>query len=765
MARVKAIQLAVNSALPPALQNYSRALDAKDIADTLAEVARTNPDAYGSIAKKLADIGRHSAYEQGVTIKLDDLDTKFDKPALMKAMTAEIQTAKKLFGADRPGFEKAREDIWQRYVGIIQEHTLGGSKAANTGLYQSVASGARGNASQLRMMVGAPGLYQDANDRTVPIFIANSFSDGIRPAEFLASTYGARKSTLSTKIATARGGFLLKQMVQSAVPIMVTEEDCGTTNGIDVPTDNFKMLRGRVLVGAAGGLEPGSILDRHAAAQLNRKKVGSVIVRSPLTCQAKEGICAKCAGTDPRGKFYPVGEAVGATSSMALGEPITQAALNCLAVGTLVRMADLSVKRIEDIEVGDSVLGADISGSVFPVQVLSVWNQGYQPVIRFAYDNFGFVSHVDCTSIHEILQQDGEGPVKKYPAGKLGNMRAVAVCAARGSKQFATKIGEWELGSLPCRDISVDHPDELFVLANGLIVSNTKHSGGVASGKTKREFSGMDVIEQFVQIPEEFPFRAAVAEKTGRVERIEPAPQGGQFIHIDGESHYVPADSNPIVKVGDTVEQGDQLSDGLMSPADVVRLRGLGEGRRYYAERLGQILTDSGMPPDPRNVEMITRSALDDVQIDDTDQADDGVMPDDIVSYNRMVSSYTPPKDATPTPLSKANGLVLHEPKLHFSIGTTLTPKMVTRLKDAGIQSVLASKSPAPFSPSMTRLQTSTHGRDDWLAAMHTSYLASRMADGAERGADTTIRGNTHFVPPLAFGEGFGEKVRATGKF
>lgn len=998
--RIKGIQLAINQALPEELRDYQRPLDAKDISEVLAKVAVQHPDRYVAVSKKLADIGRYSAYDQGVTLRLDDLETPFDKPAIMEAMRLELDQSRKLNTDNEPAFEAAREEIWQKYLGIIQQASTDGAKARGSNLYNSVASGARGNASQLRMMIGAPGLFQDSQDRTVPLFIGNSFSDGLRPGEYMASTYGARKATLSTKRATARGGFFLKQLSQAAAPLIVTEDDCGTTNGIDVDPNNYRQIRGRVLQGSSHGIEAGSILNRQNAAKLRKAKV--IIVRSPLTCESGEGICAKCAGTDPYGQFYPLGEAVGATSATGIGEPI------CLYKDTLVRMADWSERKIKDIKVGEFVLGSDLLGNLTPVKVLNVFHNGlrdcYKTTVKKGKGRESEQVELISTKEHKVLSSHSkkitepsaiypiespgvgyrhhvqmgigvslEGGVNRPDAALLGvligdgcynggvgsagiafscydpelenwmrellsgmglNLRKMTTGEFRvsrvsmvdqyaefeyvgkklvrnkvkailrregmwghgsGTKRMPTSIETWDnnsvarllggmiatdgwicsskrggihvglcsnsrvlmesakslleirfgiyssritpkikkkkeggsyaptynftvssrpdviaisrmipipgckqkklndllikgedtryrrghfrvvsqvkIGRLDTWDIEVDNSTHLFALANGMIVSNTqnalnvKHLAGVSSAKKQREFSGMNVIEQFTQIPDEFPGRAALALGDGRVESIEDAPQGGKFIVIGEDRHYVDPSSAPTVKVGEYVEKGDTLSDGLADPSEMVDLRGLGEGRRYYSDRLAKILADSGMTPDPLNVEMITRANLNSVRVDDEDRMANGMLPDDEVSYQQAASMYEPPEDARSSPLSSAVGMYLHEPKLHFTIGTRLTPKMVTRMEAAGIKQAMTSPTPAPFTPVMSRLQTSTHGRADWLAQQHTSYLGRQLSDASERGADTQLRGGTHFAPALAVGEGFASQIREKGRF
>jgi DNA-directed RNA polymerase subunit beta' len=466
-------------------------------------------------------------------------------------------------------------------------------------------------------MLSTPGLYTDAQDNIIPLFVRTSFAEGLRPAEYLAGTYGARKAVLSTKRATAKGGDLAKQMVQSAANLVVSENDCGAANGIDLESDD-KSLRGRVLARDLGNITAGTVLDKNALASVRKQGFEKLIVRSPMTCQAKEGVCARCMGLNALGKFPAKGEAVGITAAQAIGEPITQGALN------------------------------------------------------------------------------------------------------------------------------------------------VKHQGGAAG--TDRRYAGFSVINQFVQTPDTFPDKAVLSKIDGQVNSVIEAPHGGYYVTVDNEPHYIAPGYPVTVKVGDRVESGDMMSEGLADPGEVVELRGLGEGRKYYSDKLKQLLDDSGMEADRRNTELMSRAALDHLQITDVKE-DDEYLPDDVVSYSYFSNRYTPPKDTTKYKSDKAVGVYLQSPALHYTIGTKITPKIAKHLQSAGFQEVFASPASPTFKPHMVRLRAATHHGTDWLASMHTSYLKKQLSDSALRGEESNVEQNIHFAPRLAIGTNFGENIEQTGKF
>ena len=216
------------------------------------------------------------------------------------------------------------------------------------------------------------------------------------------------------------------------------------------------------------------------------------------------------------------------------------------------------------------------------------------------------------------------------------------------------------------------------------------------------------------------------------------------------------------MKPGDKVEAGDVMSEGLADPGDITRLRGLGEGRMYYTERLQKILGDSGMPADRRNVEMLARAALNHVTIDDPDGVGD-YLPDDNANYNRVAATYSPPATAKAHKPQDAIGKYLQIPALHYTIGTRITPRIAKHLEKFG--DVMVDDTEPGFRPEMSNLRTASQAGDDWMSKLHTSFLRRNLSDSAIRGEDAQFRDNVHFAGPLAHGQDFGQNIDTTGKF
>lgn len=618
---MRAVDFAVSQALPPELRRDTYDLGKNGVSQLMAEVAAQHPDKFAEVAQKLGDLGRKAAWLQGYTTTSNDTKKVIDTGKYYAQMDAELAALRRDKRMTPDEFDDRRAEIMSNYSALIGKATMTAAMAARNNFALAVDSGARGNASHVQAILSTPGVFQDSKGRVIPLFVRNSFGDGVRPAETLAGTYGARSAVVSTKSATAKGGDLLKIMTQSTLNYNVTEKDCGVSNGLvfDPTADN---IRGRTTATAVGDTPAGTVVDRQLLARF-RREGKPVMLRSAMTCRAKHGLCAKCVGVQADGKFPEIGASVGVTAAQALGEPIVQNALN------------------------------------------------------------------------------------------------------------------------------------------------VKHNAGMAKGR--KAFSGLAYVSQFLSIPEEFKDRAAVAEVAGIVTKVEAAPQGGTYITVENEKHFVLPGFETLVKPGQSVEAGEPLSDGLVNPADVVRLRGLGEGRKYYAERLTQMLADSGQKPDARNVEILSRAALDNYMVDDPDE-DSPWLPDDLIRENDLLAHYKPPADTEDLPVTKAAGKYLQKPALHYTVGTKLTPRMVKSLGDAGIERASVSGQTPWFHPEMQRLRVAAHSSDDWLASMGTSYLGAQLKGGLERGDETNVAENYHYAPRLAFGGDagagkFGEKIETTGKF
>jgi DNA-directed RNA polymerase subunit beta' len=281
-----------------------------------------------------------------------------------------------------------------------------------------------------------------------------------------------------------------------------------------------------------------------------------------------------------------------------------------------------------------------------------------------------------------------------------------------------------------------------------------RHSGGAATSLGSQ--SGFKLINQLANIPKTFVGKAPLAQEDGVVTRLEPAAAGGHFISVNNEEHYIGIDQEPKVKLGDRVEQGQVLSSGLVDPREVVNLRGIGDGRKYYMEVMKKAFDDSKLAVNRRNFELIAKAAIDHVKITDPDGIGD-YLPDQVVSYSAVEKDYEPRKNSKQLRTDLAYGKYLEKPELHYTIGTKVTTAVINELKENGIESVLANDDQPLFEPTMVRLVDIPEHNQDWMHVLNSTNLAKRFVNMVNKGATSDIKGASP-IPGLAYGVGFGKK-------
>jgi hypothetical protein len=303
-------------------------------------------------------------------------------------------------------------------------------------------------------------------------------------------------------------------------------------------------------------------------------------------------------------------------------------------------------------------------------------------------------------------------------------------------------------------DLTVDNEDHLFVLENGLVVEN---SGGVA-GSDDKSVRGFEELNQFLQVPENFRDKAILTEKAGIVEYVKPASTGiGNVVGVAGKEYYVPANRKVTVKTGDRMEEGDLLSDGTPNPAEIVRHKGIGEGRRFFVDKYMELLRKNGTELHRRNIEAVARGFINRVRITDP-EGYAGYVVDDVVPYDDMASVYEPRDDAKEVPLREAPGRYLEKPYLHYSVGTKVTPAVTRFLEERGVSRALVNEKPPPFEPEVVKAKDILATDSDWMVRMSGENLMKSTLEAARMGATSDFAG-TSYYPAAAAGEPLGRRT------
>jgi hypothetical protein len=350
--------------------------------------------------------------------------------------------------------------------------------------------------------------------------------------------------------------------------------------------------------------------------------------------------------------------------------------------------------------------------------------------------------------------------LKELRAAGVKNIlvRSPLVGGPKSGGVYSKDVGVRERGGLPVSGdfVGISGAQALAEkVAQGSLGS--KHaSGGVGA---QRKASPFEHLNQLIQVSKSFNGSATHAQTDGHVSSIDVAPQGGFYISINSEKHYVPAGIDLKVKKGDLVEAGDLLSDGVPNPAEVVQHKGVGEGRRYFVEAFRDAFANAGHKANRRNIEIIARGLVNHVQLN---REVGDYVPDDIVTYQDIERTWEARPDARDLDASEAYGMYLEKPVLHYSIGTRIRPSVIKTLGNYGIKKVKVHHQPPPFDPIMPRALDNLQYDPDWQTQMLDSYLEKSLLRSAQTGSTSDMSG-TSYVPALASGVQFGQHGKTQG--
>jgi DNA-directed RNA polymerase subunit beta' len=300
---------------------------------SMMDYAKTNPEGFADAIQKVKHEGDKIATMEGLTIGLDDITPEYAKRQRVLAPFKTRYQAANTDDKKKDVLMAAHDDLVKMTQSHPGEMTL------------QVASGARGNAVQYNNLVGAVGYVRDFDGKPIPWLIEKTYSEGLKPADYWATTGQSMKDLIATQTAVSEPGELAKKLVANMADLVVTEEDCHTTNGIEVDAASSDAMD-RYLAHGVGGFKPNTLVtpqNQAAIAKVSEK----VMVRSPMTCEAVDGVCQHCQGLNERGALHKKGINVGIRSAQAMAEPLTQFALNAKHGGRTAKSDKMQVAGIK----------------------------------------------------------------------------------------------------------------------------------------------------------------------------------------------------------------------------------------------------------------------------------------------------------------------------------------------------------------------------------------------------------------------------------
>lgn len=308
----------------------------------------------GLLANALKDLGFKYATYAGITVSIEDLVVPDAKKDLLAEAESQIeQSTRRFLKGEITEVERYTKviDTWSETTEKLTRMVVENFNRLNP-VYMMAFSGARGNISQVRQLVGMRGLMADAQGQIIDMPIKSNFREGLSVTEYIISSYGARKGLVDTALKTADSGYLTRRLVDVAQDVIIQDLDCGTVKGVPmraiVEGDNtIVRLEDRLISRSAAVnvvtedgevlVQAGEIIDPNTAKRIAQAGIDEVLVRSGLTCESQYGICQKCYGWSlTTNKPVDVGEAIGIIAAQSIGEPGTQLTMRTFHTGGAV---------------------------------------------------------------------------------------------------------------------------------------------------------------------------------------------------------------------------------------------------------------------------------------------------------------------------------------------------------------------------------------------------------------------------------------------
>ncbi|AEM50090.1 DNA-directed RNA polymerase subunit beta' [Stenotrophomonas maltophilia] len=666
-------------------------------------------------ADKLMYTGFAYATRAGVSIGIDDMLIPDEKKGILTEAEAEVLEIQEQY---QSGLVTAGErynkvvDIWSRTnerIAKAMMDTIGTEKVVNAkgetidqksmnSLYIMADSGARGSQAQIRQLAGMRGLMARPDGSIIETPIKANFREGLNVQEYFNSTHGARKGLADTALKTANSGYLTRRLVDVAQDVVITEVDCGTTEGLIMTPiveggDVVEPLKDRVLgrVVAEDVFLPGNdedpivtrntLLDEAWVAKLEDAGVQTIKVRSTISCESAFGVCSRCYGRDlARGHLVNIGEAVGVIAAQSIGEPGTQLTMRTFHIGGAASRAaavdNITVKTTGSVKFSNlksvehangSLVAVSRSGEISVLdahgrereryklpygatitskdgdaikagQTVANWDPHNHPIVSEVAGFIRFIDFVDGITVIEKTDELTGLASREITDPKRRGTQAKDL---RPIVRIVDAKGN-DL-SIPGTDLPAQYllpPRSIVNLQDGAPVG----VGDVVAKIPQEASKTRDITGGLPRVADLFEARkpkdpAVLAERSGIIS-FGKDTKGKQRLIIkdtDGSEHeeLIPKYRQVIVFEGEHVTKGETIVDGEPSPQDILRLLGVEPLAAYLVKEIQDVYRLQGVKINDKHIEVITRQMLRKVEI--TDQGSSKFLNGEQVERQRVI--------------------------------------------------------------------------------------------------------------------------------
>jgi DNA-directed RNA polymerase subunit beta' len=645
-------------------------------------------------ADQLMYMGFHYATRSGVSIGVDDMIVPEQKERILATAEREVKEIQEQYSSglvtNGERYNKV-VDIWSRtndQVAKAMMEKLGGEDVENSrgvkvrqksfnSIFMMSDSGARGSPAQIRQLAGMRGLMAKPDGSIIETPITANFREGLNVLQYFISTHGARKGLADTALKTANSGYLTRRLVDVAQDLVVTEIDCGTSNGIammpiveggDVVEGLGERVLGRVVAADIFRpgtdevlVEAGTLLDEKGVRTLEQAGVDQISVRSPISCETRYGVCAQCYGRDlARGHRINIGEAVGVIAAQSIGEPGTQltmrtfhiggaasraAAVNSIEIkskGTL-RWHNLkavhhekghwvAVSRSGEVGVIDdfgrereryrvpygSVIAVSEGQPVVSGQIIATWDPHTHPVVTEVAGSIRFQDFIDGITVQSQVDE-----VTGLTSTVVLNPKE----RGAGGKDLRPVIKLLNAKGKEVCFANTDIPASYALPAGALVnlSDGAQVSVGDVIARIPQESSKTrDITGGLPRVADLFEARkpkdsAILAEYSGTVSFGKETKGKRRLVIQDegGEKHeeLIPKWRHLTVFEGEHVERGETIADGEPNPHDILRLQGIEPLANYLVREIQDVYRLQGVKINDKHIEVIIRQMLRKIEI------------------------------------------------------------------------------------------------------------------------------------------------------
>lgn len=639
----------------------------------------------------LKNLGFNYATKSSLSMGVQDVKIPLNKKKILHDAHSRVEEVKRQYedGVITDGERHSKIiSIWTEVTDDISEELFKliskPNKLELNPLFIMMDSGARGNKSQVKQLGALRGLMAKPSGEIIESPITANFREGLSVLEYSISSHGARKGLADTALKTADSGYLTRRLVDVAQDVLVTEDDCGTLNGIEVTAikqgqEELLPLKDRIFgrsvcddiyqPGDSKKLlaKAGDVLTIQQAEAIDDAGIKSVKIRSSLTCETLRGICAKCYGVNlANGRLVAKGEAVGIIAAQSIGEPGTQLTMRTFHLGGIAS-ASVSPELI-----------SEHNGIVIYTELRTVRND---EGIWIALNKNGFIHIVrdegrPLEEYKRLLSSKSLEALQTFPV-ELGTH----ILVADGEKvSKGTKVGNWEQHNIPIicekpgyvkyedlvegistqKDVNrqtgqaelfvKQHRGELhpqiviysdkectelvgtYAIPSGAFISvkeGEKVNGGMILARLPRgAIKTKDITGGLPRVAELFEARrpkkdaAEIAKINGVVDFRGVQKSKRIVIVVDEESgmeeeHLIPLTKHLIVQKGDHVVKGQQLTDGLVVPQEILEICGVRELQKYLVNQVQEVYRLQGVDINDKHIEIIVRQMLQKVRVTD----------------------------------------------------------------------------------------------------------------------------------------------------